>query len=463
MKKLTLLFLLISTLLFSQKTITMKKEGGVYTVPCLVNGLPLKFIFDTGASDVSISLTEAIFMMKNGYLRKEDIGESVYYSIANGDVAKGTRLNIREIEFAGLKLNNVEASIVHEASAPLLLGQSVIGKLGKIMLEGNKLTILNQGTENYNYFLSDKELLNSVYTDIKQGNNKGASKKLTDLNRRQNQPTISLEIAKLFFVIDEISNSKSALLNNFSQIQDPIKYKLLSYIMYYEGDYNNAKENIEKFVEKAAKQRVQIADQGLIGLINAGLASFETNVNKKNRLFSDALKKIDIPRKEYDATMDWEWEIKKIKAAIDAPQSQYIDDLNKRIAANAKDGDALVKIGTAYYDAKNWHAAILTWDKLIALMPSWTYSYYAKGTAYQQLGKDSDAENSYQKFIDELLSQNIDKQNEQREALSYAYFLVAYYNKEINVAKAKDYVAKSIELNPHYQDSKNLSNYLKNK
>jgi clan AA aspartic protease (TIGR02281 family) len=145
------IFVLFAVALNGQTKITMLKEGGVYSVPCKVNGLPLKFIFDTGASDVSISLTEALFMLKNGYLKKEDIGESVYYSIANGDVAKGTKLNIKEIEFAGLKLYNVEASIVHETSAPLLLGQSVISKLGKIQLEGNVLTILTKGQNTYNY------------------------------------------------------------------------------------------------------------------------------------------------------------------------------------------------------------------------------------------------------------------------------------------------------------------------
>ncbi|HAH56257.1 MAG TPA: hypothetical protein DCM02_13500, partial [Flavobacterium sp.] len=142
---------LFAITLNAQTKITMLKEGGIYTVPCKVNGLPLKFIFDTGASDVSISLTEALFMLKNGYLKKEDIGESVYYSIANGDVAKGTKLNIKEIEFAGLKLYNIEASIVHETSAPLLLGQSVISKLGKIQLEGNTLTILTKGQNTYDY------------------------------------------------------------------------------------------------------------------------------------------------------------------------------------------------------------------------------------------------------------------------------------------------------------------------
>lgn len=157
-----MLGILVSTISYSQTKISMSKEGGVYTVPCKVNGLPLKFIFDTGASDVSISLTEAMFMIKNGYLNKEDIGESVYYGIANGDVAKGTKLNIREIEFAGLKLYNVEASIVHETRAPLLLGQSVIGKLGRIQLEGNELTILNKGNNSYDYSNSSYASNNSA-------------------------------------------------------------------------------------------------------------------------------------------------------------------------------------------------------------------------------------------------------------------------------------------------------------
>ena len=154
-----ILSLLISTLSLSQTKILMTKEGGIYSIPCKINGLPLKFIFDTGASDVSISLTEAMFMLKNGYLDKADIGESVYYSIANGDVARGTKLTIKEIEFAGLKLYNVEASIVHETTAPLLLGQSAIGKLGKIQLDGNELTILTKGSSSFDY-----SKYNSSYT-----------------------------------------------------------------------------------------------------------------------------------------------------------------------------------------------------------------------------------------------------------------------------------------------------------
>ena len=173
MKKIILLAILFGMTVCgnSQTKIIMEKDGGVYTVPCKINGLPLKFIFDTGASDVSISLTEAMFMLKNGYLKKEDLGESVYYSIANGDVAKGTKLNIKEIEFGGLKLFNIQASIVHETSAPLLLGQSAIEKLGKIQLEGNQLTILNGVYSSYDYSNRNNTAVASSYNTSPKNNN----------------------------------------------------------------------------------------------------------------------------------------------------------------------------------------------------------------------------------------------------------------------------------------------------
>ena len=41
-------------------------------------------------------------------------------------------------------MEDVEASIVHEMEAPLLLGQSAIGRLGKIQIDpkGSTLTII---------------------------------------------------------------------------------------------------------------------------------------------------------------------------------------------------------------------------------------------------------------------------------------------------------------------------------
>lgn len=126
-----------------QIVVEMTPMGNVYSLPGKVNGLELNFIFDTGASDVSLSMAEAIFMVKNGYLVEDDFIGVSYSQIANGDIVENMDVVLREVEIAGIKLHNVTASISNTLEAPLLLGQSAIQKLGPIQLDGNKLIIQN--------------------------------------------------------------------------------------------------------------------------------------------------------------------------------------------------------------------------------------------------------------------------------------------------------------------------------
>lgn len=118
--------------------IPFTKENGVCNVKCKINDLPLYFVFDTGASTVSLSMVEANFMMKNGYLSKKDVIGSSLFEDANGNINEGTTLNIRKVEFGELKLENVKASVVKNQRAPLLLGQSVLSRLGKIEIDNTK-------------------------------------------------------------------------------------------------------------------------------------------------------------------------------------------------------------------------------------------------------------------------------------------------------------------------------------
>ena len=104
--------------------------------------MPLHFVFDTGASDVTISMVEATFMMKNGYLNANDVVGSQRYMDANGDVSVGTIINLKNVNFGELDLNNVRASVVRNQKAPLLLGQSVLGRLGKIEIDNSKNVLI---------------------------------------------------------------------------------------------------------------------------------------------------------------------------------------------------------------------------------------------------------------------------------------------------------------------------------
>lgn len=128
------------TIVGEEKTVEIPftKDGGVCKVKCQINGLPLHFIFDTGASDVSISSVEATFMLKNDYLKPSDITGKQNYMNANGDITEGTVINLRKVNFGGLELTNIKASVVKNQSAPLLLGQSVLARLGKIEIDNSK-------------------------------------------------------------------------------------------------------------------------------------------------------------------------------------------------------------------------------------------------------------------------------------------------------------------------------------
>ena len=118
--------------------IPFTKEGDMCKVKCTINGLPLHFIFDTGASDVSLSSVEATFMMKNGYLSASDVIGKQQFLNASGEVSEGTVINLREVKFGSLHLDNVRASVVRNQSAPLLLGQSVLNRLGRIEIDNTK-------------------------------------------------------------------------------------------------------------------------------------------------------------------------------------------------------------------------------------------------------------------------------------------------------------------------------------
>jgi len=125
------------------KTIVkMENNNGVKYVWIEINGLKLKFIFDTGASSICISSAEATVMYRQGTLQKEDIIDIQYFQDATGKVSAGTRINLRTVKIGNRILRNIEATVIDNNEAPLLLGQSAFEKFGKISIDygNNEIT-----------------------------------------------------------------------------------------------------------------------------------------------------------------------------------------------------------------------------------------------------------------------------------------------------------------------------------
>lgn len=121
------------------KTIVkMNKKNGVYEVPIEINGSKMIFIFDTGASDITISLTEATFLYKQGTLTDDDFLGTQQYQIADGSISEGTIINLKTVKIGNRTLTNVQASVVHNMGAPLLFGQSALAQFGKVTIDYNR-------------------------------------------------------------------------------------------------------------------------------------------------------------------------------------------------------------------------------------------------------------------------------------------------------------------------------------
>ena len=113
----------------------METENGVKYVWIEINGIRLKFIFDTGASSISISTVEANMLYRQGTLTKDDILDKEYFQDATGSISVGTKINLRTVKVGDRILQNIEAVVVNNPNAPLLLGQSVLENFGKIEID----------------------------------------------------------------------------------------------------------------------------------------------------------------------------------------------------------------------------------------------------------------------------------------------------------------------------------------
>lgn len=121
--------------------IKMVQDGGIYKIPIEVNDAKMVFIFDTGASSICISETEARFLVKQGTLNQNDVIGETSFSDANGNISFGMVVILKSVKIGDRTLHNVEALIVPNDKAPLLLGQTALAQFGKISIDYKKCTI----------------------------------------------------------------------------------------------------------------------------------------------------------------------------------------------------------------------------------------------------------------------------------------------------------------------------------
>lgn len=120
----------------------IKSPNGTYDVPVELNGvLKINFILDSGASDVSISPDVALTLIKTGTISESDFIGTQQYRFANGSTATSQVFYLNEVKVGDLTLKKVRATISNSVDAPMLLGQSVLQRLGKFSIDNTNHTL----------------------------------------------------------------------------------------------------------------------------------------------------------------------------------------------------------------------------------------------------------------------------------------------------------------------------------
>jgi len=109
---------------------------GHYRVEALVDGVSLRFLVDTGASEVMLSRADA---RRLGF----DVDGLAYtrlFSTANGTV-RGAPVRLREIVLGPIRLTDVVASVNRAPMAGSLLGMTFLGRLAGYEVRDGTLTL----------------------------------------------------------------------------------------------------------------------------------------------------------------------------------------------------------------------------------------------------------------------------------------------------------------------------------
>ena len=134
----------ISTInkLINVNKIKLKKENDVFLIPAtLNNSITVDFIFDSGASEVLVSPEIVGLLLKRNLINKNDILEDGYFKIADGTIIKLKRFIIRDFKIGNKNLKDINCTVANELYTDILLGQSVLSKLGKYTFDYKNLIL----------------------------------------------------------------------------------------------------------------------------------------------------------------------------------------------------------------------------------------------------------------------------------------------------------------------------------
>jgi aspartyl protease family protein len=113
-----------------------RAENGHFYADGDVDGAPVNFMIDTGASVIALTGADAQKLGQTWYPNElQTVGRG-----ANGDVI-GKPVMLGRVRIGNLEVNNVRAIIIPEGLDVSLLGQSFLSKIQNVNISGDRMTL----------------------------------------------------------------------------------------------------------------------------------------------------------------------------------------------------------------------------------------------------------------------------------------------------------------------------------
>ena len=113
----------------------LRDPAGHFRTDASVNGQNTSFVVDTGADIVALTVDDA----RRIGIAFDPAAFTVIAQGASGPV-RGQEVTIERVELGGHSLTNVRGAVL-EGLGQNLLGQTVLGKLGSVQMEGDKMVL----------------------------------------------------------------------------------------------------------------------------------------------------------------------------------------------------------------------------------------------------------------------------------------------------------------------------------
>ena len=110
-----------------------------------INGVEMRFLLDTGCSDIHLTPVEVLFLEHQGLLdSKKPVGTATCI-YADGQKHECVAYMLKSVELAGIKIDSVKCTSDPEggsADDSPLFGQTMLGKFGDIMINYSDSTLI---------------------------------------------------------------------------------------------------------------------------------------------------------------------------------------------------------------------------------------------------------------------------------------------------------------------------------